>query len=84
MKITDAQLRRISVEQEIKKSGKATPLEFVLRVMHDIHVPTLTRLEAAKIALPYVHKKMPTELQIEEKIPIDIKVEFLGEEDFDL
>lgn len=52
-----------SIEQKLKAEGKESPLEFLLRVMHNTKVPTVARMEAAKSAAPYIHKKMPLDLQ---------------------
>lgn len=43
---------------------KKTPLEFLLGVMESTKMPIPFRLDAAKAAAPYVHKKMPVNLEV--------------------
>lgn len=43
---------------EMKASGKQTPLEYLLSVMHDEDEHRFTRMDAAKAAAPYVHAKL--------------------------
>lgn len=54
--------RKLIVE-EIQARGRRTPLEFLLRVMWNRKRPMEMRIEAAKAAAPYVHRKQPLELQ---------------------
>lgn len=54
---------RKSILEEIELRGKKTPLDFMLRVMWNRKKPMDQRLEAAKAAAPYVHRKQPMELQ---------------------
>jgi hypothetical protein len=42
----------------MKASGKQTPLEYLLSVMHDEEEHRFTRMDAAKAAAPYVHAKL--------------------------
>lgn len=55
--------RRKTMLEEIKHRRKKTPIEFLLRVMWNRRRPLELRIEAAKAAAPYIHKKMPMELQ---------------------
>lgn len=43
---------------DMKATGKATPLEFLLGVMHDEEEVRFVRMDAAKAAAPYVHAKL--------------------------
>lgn len=54
---------RQSILQEIEARGKKTPLEFLLQVMWNRKRPLETRIDAAKAAAPYVHRKMPLEVE---------------------
>ena len=45
-----------------------TPLEFLMSIYRDIQQDIKIRVEAAKAAAPYVHKKMP--MQLEAKIDV--------------
>lgn len=56
---------RASILTEIKLRNKKTPLEFLLEVMWNPRRTLEIRIEAAKAAAPYVHKKMPVDLQID-------------------
>ena len=51
-----------SEKRKIEQAGKKTPLDFMLAVMWNKHVSLGARLEAAKSAAPYVHRKMPLEI----------------------
>jgi hypothetical protein len=48
--------------EKIKQKGMKTPLEFLLAVMWNKKVTVGVRIEAAKAAAPFVHKKMPLEI----------------------
>ena len=61
---------RVSVLEEIRARRKKTPLEFLLRVMWNRRRPLDARIEAAKAAAPYVHRKMPLELEHSGEIEI--------------
>ena len=50
--------------------GKLTPLDFMLRIMWDKSATAGLRLEAAKSAAPYVHRKMPLEVENSGEIEI--------------
>ena len=39
-----------------------TPLEYLVRIYRDEDMPTDVRIDAAKAALPYVHRRMPMEV----------------------
>jgi hypothetical protein len=45
--------------------GKKTPLEFMLALVANEKADLFLRMEAAKAALPYCHKKMPTDVNVE-------------------
>lgn len=51
-----------SEKAKIEAKGKKTPLEFMLWVMWNKNATIGTRLEAAKSAAPFVHRKMPLEI----------------------
>jgi hypothetical protein len=51
-----------TIIEAIKKKGKKTPLDFMLAVMWNKEATLGARLEAAKCAAPYVHRKMPLEI----------------------
>lgn len=44
-------------------AGKKNPLDFLLTVMNDAESPIGTRIDCAKAAAPYVHKKMPIQIE---------------------
>ena len=50
---------RVTLElvKAVQRDG-LTPLEFLLKVMRDESLETSQRLEAAKLACPYIHPKM--------------------------
>lgn len=43
---------------------KKTPLDFMLAVMESECMPSNMRMEAARAAAPYIHKKMPTAIEM--------------------
>lgn len=49
-----------------------TPLEFLLGSMCSEHVPFASRLDCAKAAAPYVHKRMPIQLENSDQGPFRI------------
>lgn len=53
---------RKSILEEIRLKGKRTPLEFMLYVMWNTRKSLQIRLDAAKAAAPYVHRKQPLDL----------------------
>jgi hypothetical protein len=59
-----------SVEDAIKESGKDTPLEFLLKIMWNKKNLASIRLEAAKSAAPYVHRKQPIAVEVEGDLDI--------------
>lgn len=50
--------------QKIKDNKMIHPLTYLLQKVGDTRVPTRTRIECAKIVMPYLVKKMPTALQV--------------------
>ena len=50
--------------QRLAKECGTTPLEFMLSLMVDPRESKSVRLDAAKYAAPYMHKKMPVGLEI--------------------
>lgn len=60
----------LSEKERIERKGKMTPLEFMLETMWNKDVTAGMRLEAAKSAAPYVHRKMPLELENSGEIEI--------------
>lgn len=54
--------KNMSEEEKIKAKGQKTPLEFMLALMNNKNATIGVRLEAAKSAAPYVHKKMPIDV----------------------
>lgn len=59
-----------SVEEEIRSKGQKTPLDFLLMVMNNRRAHPSSRIEAAKAAAPYVHRKMPTDIELSGEIGI--------------
>lgn len=43
---------------------KKTPLDFLLATMESTQVPFTFRIDAAKAAAPYVHKRMPNAVEV--------------------
>ncbi|RTL05710.1 hypothetical protein EKK58_07405 [Candidatus Dependentiae bacterium] len=77
-----------SEKRKIENQGKKTPLEFMLSVMWNQNATLGTRLEAAKSAAPYVHRKMPLEIANTGEVKIippfvpsksDLRKDFLDE-----
>lgn len=54
-------------EMQVVNSGM-TPLEFLVSVYRNEDLPMNERIDAAKAAAPYVHKRMP--VQLEAKIDV--------------
>ena len=55
---------KLTVEQlEAVKSSGITPLEFLLSVMRDENESLTTRIDVAKAAAPYIHRKMPLAIE---------------------
>lgn len=57
----------------IKTNGMQEPLGFLLQVMNDDKMPVANRIDAAKAAAPYCHRRKPQALEISGKF------EFLSE-----
>jgi hypothetical protein len=55
--------RAAKVLEQIKERGGKQPLELLLDVMNNEEMPIDFRIDAAKAAAPYVHRKMPTEIE---------------------
>jgi len=58
--------RRKSVQREAEEEAEQTgesPLMFLLRVMRDEDQEMSRRIDAARSAAPYIHRKQPTELE---------------------
>ena len=53
---------RLTALEDIQERGMKTPLEFLLKTMWNRKKPHSLRIDAAKAAAPYVHRKMPLEL----------------------
>lgn len=49
---------------ELVRKYKVTPLQFLLSVMSDENEPMDERIDAAKAAAPYMHKKMPIGIEV--------------------
>ncbi len=58
-----SKIQKETLEAMIKAEGKKTPIEFLLDVMHNPNNNPMLRIEAARTAAPYVHKKMPTAIE---------------------
>lgn len=58
------------IKEEIEAKGKKTPLEFMLEVMWNTKANAALRLEAARNAAPYIHRKQPIELQASGEVEI--------------
>jgi hypothetical protein len=64
-----------AVEEAVDRVKKAmgegfTPLEHLLFVMRDEQNEVGVRLEAAKAAAPYVHKKQPQDLNVDANVHV--------------
>ena len=55
--------RTVQREKQAKEFG-LTPLDYMLYCLNDETLPVDIRLEAAGKAAPYVHRKLPTALEI--------------------
>lgn len=51
----------------VEKTEKKDPLEVLLSMMNDPEVPVAQRINAAKAAAPYVHKRLGDEGKKEER-----------------
>lgn len=61
---------RKSILMEIEARGRKTPLQFLLQTMWNRKRPLETRIEAAKAAAPYVHRKQPLDVVHDGEISI--------------
>jgi hypothetical protein len=68
--MTPKEEKLLSELEKIQERGQKTPLEFMLAVMWNKKATVGIRLEAAKSAAPYVHKKMPLDIQHDGRIEI--------------
>lgn len=55
--------KRTLAREELASSG-ITPLEYLKQVACDPTVPRSHRIDAAKAAAPYLHRKMPTQIEL--------------------
>lgn len=51
-----------SVLEKMQDNGEQTPLDYLLEVMRNKDLVASIRLEAAKSAAPYVHRKQPLDV----------------------
>ena len=58
-------------------SSNLTPLEFMIAVIRNDHLPIPMRMEAARQAAPYLHRKMPTEVETKDTTEIKFDSEML-------
>lgn len=49
---------------------KTTPLDFLLEIQGSNKIPLPFRIDAAKAAAPYVHRKMPTKVEHEGEVGV--------------
>jgi hypothetical protein len=66
-----AQLLRDKALEHIL-SGKKAPLEFLLTLMTSEDAPLSLRIDAAKVAAPYVHKRMPIQIENSDQGPFRV------------
>lgn len=52
---------------------KKTPLDFLLATMESTQVPFPFRIDAAKAAAPYVHKRMPQAVEVSANVGVTHK-----------
>lgn len=53
-------------------SGHRTPLDFLLKLMESDDAPLAARIDAAKAAAPYVHRRMPIAIENSDKGPFRV------------
>lgn len=53
-------------------AGKNNPLDFLLTLMSDETAPMVLRVDAAKAAAPYVHKRMPIQIENSDRGPFRV------------
>lgn len=56
--------------KRIEKKGQKTPLEFLLDVMNNKQASIALRVDAAKSAAPYIHRKQPSEVESSQEVTI--------------
>lgn len=61
------------VEKAIE--GGKTPLEYALEVMRDQGRSGEDRLEAARIAAPFIHRKQPQAVEVDQQGTISVRIE---------
>lgn len=59
-----------NIIEEIRRLDKETPVDFLLRVMWEPLISLPTRIECAKSVAPYVHKKMPIDMNSTSEVTI--------------
>jgi hypothetical protein len=68
-----AEIQAEALERVENTLGKQTPLEFALACMHDDSYPPAFRLEACKIAMPYIHAKKAEEPNQDKPVITEIR-----------
>ena len=63
-RVRDRDAVRVALKED------TTPLAFLLSVMNNPKVELGDRIEAAKAAMPYVHKRQPIAVEVEQKVPL--------------
>lgn len=73
---------RLDVAAEIQAKGFKTPLEFFIRIMNDENLPRNERIEAGKVAIPYVHSRLNSvDVNARVNISHEEALSFLEEDD---
>ena len=63
-RIKDRDAVRVALKED------TTPLAFLLSVMNNPKLDLGDRMEAAKAAMPYIHKRQPMAVEVEQKVPL--------------
>lgn len=68
-KVKSPQHRAFMVAQEIAAKYRITPLDYLLSIINDDRAPMDFRVDCAKAAAPYVHRKMPAmvDMRVDQK-----------------